>query len=226
LTDEKIEKPRQSWQMKLDFSQASGSGRQAFVLEGLSVGYADIPLLSGIDLVVRYGDRIALVGPNGSGKTTLLSTIAGRLAPLAGVARLGSSVRLGYMAQEQDTLDPALDALETIRRLSPLSETDARTYLHQYLFSGDEVFTPVGSLSFGERARLMLACLVASGCNLLLLDEPVNHLDIPSRARFEQALANFAGTVIAAVHDRFFIASFAATLWEIREKALVVIPLK
>ncbi len=226
LTDEKIEKPRQSWQMKLDFDHAVASGRQALVLDDLSVGYDEHPLLSAIDLTVRYGDRVALVGPNGSGKTTLLNTIAGRLLPLGGTVRLGSAVRLGYMAQEQDTLEPDLDALETIRRLSPLSETDARTYLHLYLFSGDDVFTPVKSLSYGERARLMLACLVASGCNLLLLDEPVNHLDIPSRGRFEQALANFSGTVIAAVHDRYFIASFAATLWEIRQQSLLVQPLK
>jgi ATPase subunit of ABC transporter with duplicated ATPase domains len=226
LTDEKIEKPRQSWQMKLDFDHAAASGRQALVLDDLSVGYDEHPLLSAIYLTVRYGDRVALVGPNGSGKTTLLNTIAGRLTPLGGTVRLGSAVRLGYMAQEQDTLEPELDALETIRRLSSLSETDARTYLHLYLFSGDDVFTPVKSLSYGERTRLMLACLVASGCNLLLLDEPVNHLDIPSRGRFEQALANFSGTVVAAVHDRYFIASFAATMWEIRQQSLVVQPLK
>jgi ATP-binding cassette subfamily F protein 3 len=226
LTEDKIDKPQPSWQMKLDFNQAASSGRQALVLEELTVGYGELALLRQISLVVRYGERIALVGPNGSGKTTLLNTIAGQIPALAGVVRLGSAVRLGYMAQEQDTLDPALDALETIRHLAPLSETDARTYLHKYLFSGDEVFTPVKSLSFGERARLMLACLVASGCNLLLLDEPVNHLDIPSRARFEQALANFSGTVIAALHDRYFIASFAATLWDIRQQSLRILPLK
>ena len=226
LTEDKLDKPRQSWQMKLDFNQAASSGRQALVLEDLSVGYGELALLRQVNLVVRYGDRIALVGPNGSGKTSLLNTIAGQIPPLAGASRLGSAVRLGYMAQEQDTLDPALDALQTIRRLAPLSETDARTYLHQYLFSGDDVFTPVSSLSYGERARLMLACLVASGCNLLLLDEPVNHLDIPSRARFEQALQNFSGTVIAAVHDRYFIASFAVSLWEIKEQSLVATALK
>jgi ATP-binding cassette subfamily F protein 3 len=226
LAEEKIDKPRQSWQMKLDFNQAASSGRQALVLEDLSVGYGELTLLHQVNLVVRYGERIALVGPNGSGKTSLLNTITGQIPPLVGTVRLGSAVRLGYMAQEQDTLNPELDALDTIRQLAPLSETDARTYLHQYLFSGDDVFTPVERLSYGERARLMLACLVASGCNLLLLDEPVNHLDIPSRARFEQALATFSGTVIAAVHDRYFIASFAASLWEIRQQMLVVTPLK
>ncbi len=119
------------------------------------------------------------------------------------------------MAQEQETLDPVSDALSILRSLAPLNETEARAFLHQFLFSGDEVFTPVSKLSYGERARLLLACLVASGCNLLLLDEPINHLDVPSRARFEQALANFDGTVLAVVHDRYFIQGFASEIWEI-----------
>ena len=100
--------------------------------------------------------------------------------------------------------------LTILRGLAPFNETDARAFLHQFLFTGDEVFTPVGKLSYGERARLVLACLVASGCNLLLLDEPINHLDVPSRARFEQALATFEGTVLAVVHDRYFIQGFAS----------------
>jgi ATP-binding cassette subfamily F protein 3 len=121
------------------------------------------------------------------------------------------------MAQEQETLDPESDALTILRGLAPLNETDARAFLHQFLFSGDDVFTPLGKLSYGERARLALACLVASGCNLLLLDEPINHLDVPSRARFEQALATFEGTVLAVVHDRYFIQGFASEIWEIGE---------
>ncbi|MFM8323142.1 MAG: ATP-binding cassette domain-containing protein, partial [Chloroflexota bacterium] len=96
-------------------------------------------------------------------------------------------------------------------------------FLHQFLFSGDEVFTPAGKLSYGERARLALACLVGAGCNLLLLDEPVNHLDIPSRARFEQALAAFDGTVLAVAHDRYFIESFASSIWELRHGRLTVL---
>jgi ATP-binding cassette subfamily F protein 3 len=121
------------------------------------------------------------------------------------------------MAQEQEVLDPALNTLETIRRHAPLNETEARTFLHKFLFSGDDVFTPVGSLSYGERARLMLGALVAQGSNFLLLDEPINHLDIPSRARFEQALANFEGTVLAVVHDRYFIEGFASELWVVED---------
>jgi ATP-binding cassette subfamily F protein 3 len=113
-------------------------------------------------------------------------------------------------------LDPGKDVLTTLLEQAPFTETAGRTFLHRFLFSGDEVFTQVSLLSYGERARLSLACLVAQGCNLLLLDEPINHLDIPSRARFEQALASYPGTVIAVVHDRFFIEGFASEIWEIK----------
>jgi ATP-binding cassette, subfamily F, member 3 len=222
LNEERIEKPRQSWQMKLDLTGAPTSGRDVVMLEDLSVGYENNVLLSNLNLQVRFGQRIALIGPNGAGKTTLLRTINGALSPLAGRARLGSGVRTGYMAQEQETLDPGSDAFTLLRSLAPLNETDARAFLHQFLFSGDDVFTPVGKLSYGERARLALACLVASGCNLLLLDEPINHLDVPSRARFEQALATFEGTVLAVVHDRYFIQGFASEIWEIGEGRMEV----
>ena len=97
--------------------------------------------------------------------------------------------------------------------MAAMGETEARSFLHYFLFSGDDVFVPVASLSFGERARLALAKLVAAGCNLLLLDEPINHLDIPSRERFEQGLAAFEGTVLAVVHDLYFIQRFATRLW-------------
>jgi ATP-binding cassette subfamily F protein 3 len=214
-TEDKIDKPRAAWQMKLDFSEIPVSGRDVVTIEELSIGYGEFVLLSGLNLHARYGDRIALIGSNGAGKTTLVRTIAGFLPPLAGQVQIGVNVRTGYMAQEQENLDPNLDAFATIRKLAPFSETDTRAFLHQYLFGGDDVFIPVGQLSYGERARLSLACQVVQGCNLLLLDEPINHLDIPSRGRFEQALTNFQGTVLAVVHDRFFIEGFANQIWEI-----------
>jgi ATP-binding cassette, subfamily F, member 3 len=222
LTDERVEKPRTSWQMKLEFGDPPGSGREVLILEGLAVGYQSPPLLENLDLTLRYGARAVLVGPNGSGKTTLLRTIAGLLPPLHGRARLGSGVRLGYMRQEQEDLDPQADALTTLRLLAPFSETEARAFLHKFLFSGDSVFTPTGQLSYGERARLSLARLAATGCSFLLLDEPVNHLDIPSRTRFEQALANFEGTVLAVVHDRYFIEGMASEIWQVRGRGISV----
>ena len=212
-SDERVAKPKSDWQMKLAFGEVAVGGQDVLVTEALSVGYGTHVLLRDLNLHVRHGERIALTGPNGSGKTTLLRTIAGVLPPLAGASRLGAAVRTGYMAQEQEGLDPALDALATIRAAASFSETEARNFLHYFLFSNDDVFTPVRSLSFGERSRLMLACLVARGCNFLLLDEPINHLDVPSRERFEQALAGFDGTILAVTHDRYFIARFAARIW-------------
>jgi ATP-binding cassette subfamily F protein 3 len=217
LTVERIEKPQASWQAKLDFNDTPPSGRDVLYLEKLSVGYGEHVLLRDLEATVRQGARIALVGANGAGKTTLLRTIIGQIPPLAGQVRLGANVQPGYMAQEQENLDPALDAYTTLCKAAPLSETEARTFLHRFLFSGEDVFRPIANLSYGERARLTLACLVAQGCNLLLLDEPINHLDIPSRTSFEQALAGFEGTVIAVVHDRFFIAAFANQVWRVDE---------
>jgi ATP-binding cassette subfamily F protein 3 len=160
---------------------------------------------------------VVLTGPNGAGKTTLLRGIAGMLQPWAGEIRLGRGVRLGYMAQEGKTLDPATTPLALIRDAAPLDETEARTFLHYFLFAGDEVFVPVGRLSFGERSRLALALLAVRGCNFLLLDEPINHLDIPSRESFERAMARFEGTVVAVVHDRYFIERFATTIWVLED---------
>jgi ATPase subunit of ABC transporter with duplicated ATPase domains len=173
--------------------------------------------LSSIDLRVQAGQRIAFTGSNGSGKTTLLRTIAGQLAPLHGLSRLGSTVRLGYMSQEQENLDTEKNAVDTIQEVAPFNQTETRNFLHYYLFKGDDPLRPIGQLSYGERSRLMLARLVAHGCNFLLLDEPINHLDIPSREQFEQALTAFEGTILAVVHDRYFIQRFATEMWLIED---------
>jgi len=220
-SEERVEKVRESWQMKADFFQAQfgappRQGQDVLTLEDLAVGYpGHAPLLTGLSLYVRAGRRIAITGPNGAGKTSLLRTIAGKLEPISGTVRLGTNVRLGYMAQEQEVLDPIRSALEIIQGAAPLNDTDARAFLHYFLFTGDDPLRPSRELSYGERARLSLALLVAQGCNFLLLDEPINHLDIPSRARFEQALEQFEGTVLAVVHDRYFIERFADELWQV-----------
>jgi ATP-binding cassette subfamily F protein 3 len=220
--DVRVEKPQAGWQMKLAFGDAPAGGQDVVVLEDLAIGYGQEPIARGLNAHVRHGARVALIGPNGAGKTTLARTIVGRLPPLDGRARLGANVRVGYMAQEQELLDPALNALETVLRLASMSETGARAFLHYFLFAGDDVFVPVRALSFGERARLSLASLVVQGCNFLLLDEPINHLDIPSRARFEQALSAFEGSVLAIVHDRYFIAGFASEIWKLSDGRLEI----
>jgi len=220
LNEDHIDKPGRMWQMKMEFGETPTSGRDVLVLENLTVGYGEKVLVSGINGVVRFGQRLALIGPNGAGKTTLLRTISGQIPALMGEARLGANVRLGYMAQEQENPDGSLTPLQTVSRLISQSETEQRAFLSKFLFKGDDVFVPVNKLSYGERARLTLACLVAQGCNFLILDEPINHLDIPSRAQFEQALAAFEGTILAVVHDRYFISGFASRIWEARNGSL------
>jgi len=213
-TDEKIDKPRGSWKLKLDFGKPDHQSKDALVTESLSIGYTiENPLLENINLFIRAGQRIVLTGPNGAGKTTFIKTIAGEIPPLAGSFRLGGATKLGYMAQEQELLNPKLNAVQTIQNISTMNETDTRNFLHHFLFKGDHALRPSGELSFGERARLQLATLIAQGCTFLVLDEPINHLDIPSRERFEEALENFQGKILAVVHDRSFIERFATDVW-------------
>ncbi|MCD4738584.1 MAG: ATP-binding cassette domain-containing protein [Anaerolineae bacterium] len=217
---ERVGKPQLHWRMKLEFTETPASGQDVLMLEELAVGYASVPLVQHINVILRAGERIALIGPNAIGKTTLLRVILGQLAPLHGQVRLGANVEVGYYAQEQETLDAQSTPFETIRRSAAMSETAARNFLHYFLFSGDAVFLPIAALSYGERARLILARLVASGCNFLVLDEPINHLDISSRERFEHAMTAFEGSVLAIVHDRYFIRQFATRIWALQDQTL------
>ena len=219
--EERVEKPKRLRDMRLDFADTAHLGRSVITLENLSIGYdARAPLLEKVWRTVKPGARIVISGPNGSGKTTLLRTIAGDLAPLAGKVELGPSANLGVMTQEQTNLDPALTPLATVAQAFE-NETAARTFLAYFLFTGEEPLLQNRNLSFGQRARLELAQLVVQGKNVLLLDEPVNHLDIPSRAQFEQALAQFPGAVLAVVHDRAFIGRFAEEIWWIENGELL-----
>ncbi|HNB85743.1 MAG TPA: ABC-F family ATP-binding cassette domain-containing protein [Anaerolineales bacterium] len=213
-SDERVDKPLQGWHMKLELGEPEHQSKIVLETDSLSIGYAlESPLLENINLFIRAGQRIVLTGPNGAGKTSFIRTIVGRIPPLAGSFRLGGATKLGYMAQEQELLNPKFSALQTIQSVSAFNETDARNFLHYFLFKGDAALRASEELSYGERARLQLATLVAQGCTFLVLDEPINHLDISSRERFEEALENFKGTILAVVHDRSFIDRFASDVW-------------
>lgn len=220
-SDDRVDKPQQTWDIKLDFDQLPRAYGDVVTLEGASIGY-DKPLVTGIEAIAKGEDRIAIIGPNGGGKSTLVKTILGEIPSLGGIVRLGGNVKVGYLAQEQDILDPNDTPLTTLQSQVAMSETDARSFLHFFLFGGDDALRSNALLSYGERARLMLALLVARGCNLLILDEPLNHLDLTSREQFEQALQNYPGALLVVSHDRWFMEHVATQIWHIKDGALRV----
>src|SRR3990172_4095791 len=193
-------------------------------VEDVTITVAGRTLLANASFQLGWGERAVIVGPNGGGKTTLLRAIVGEHLPHAGAIHLGPSVKIGYLPQDTAAVAPsnlqlpsssfadAATPLSLIRAAVPLSETEARRFLHRFLFEGDAVHTPIASLSYGERRRLALATLVLGGANLLVLDEPTNHLDIPSREALEAALDAYDGAILAVTHDRYFIARFAQRL--------------
>ena len=207
---EAVERPQRVWTLNAAISESERGADLVAELHGVCLALGGRTLLRDLDLVLRSGERLLLGGANGSGKTTLLRLLLGELQPESGSVRIGANIRAGYLAQGADGLDLDATPLTIVRGAAALSESEARGYLHRFLFAGGEVFTPVRSLSHGQRARLALARLVLGGVNLLVLDEPLNHLDISSRERFEEALAGFAGTIIAVSHDRAFTERFAS----------------
>jgi len=212
-SEERVERPKSNWEIKLDFNPSNHLGRTVIRVEGLSIGYEiKTPLVSEINLELKARQRVALTGPNGSGKTTLLRTIYGQIPAISGTVIVSNTAQPGYLAQDQQGLELTKTPVEMMLEYLP-NETEARNFLAYYLFTGDEPLKPISMLSYGQRTRLLLAELVVKGCNCLLLDEPINHLDIPSRTQFEQALNQFEGAVLAVVHDRYFIKRFAQEIW-------------
>ncbi|MDQ3467724.1 MAG: ATP-binding cassette domain-containing protein, partial [Chloroflexota bacterium] len=219
-SEERIEKPERQWGLALDFGDRGESSRDVAVIERASVDLGQNRILEAIDLQIRFGERIAVVGPNGSGKSTLLRLLSGEIEPAAGTVRLGPNVVVGQFAQEQETIDLERTVLDQARAVAAQSETEIRSFLHRYLFGGDTVFQPGAALSYGERARLGLALLVLHGANFLLLDEPLNHLDLRSREAFEEALTQFTGTTVVVLHDRYAIERLATRVIEVRNRQI------
>jgi ATP-binding cassette subfamily F protein 3 len=202
---DKVERPTlERRRMDLALSGWRGSN-QVLVLAGVMKGFGDSVPLRGVDLLLRHGERVGLIGANGAGKSVLLRLILGQHAPDAGQVKIGPSVHMGYYAQEHETLDPEQTPLEAVRRAARISEEGAVAFLKRYLFTYQQVSQRIGDLSGGERSRLQLALLVLSGANFLLLDEPTNNLDIASAEVLEGALAEFEGTVLVISHDRYFL---------------------
>jgi ATP-binding cassette subfamily F protein 3 len=201
---EKLDRPAlEHRKMGLELTGWRGSN-QVLEFRNVKKSYSR-PILSGVNLLIRHGERVGLIGPNGTGKSVLLRLVLGQESPDLGEIRIGPSIRVGYYAQEHETLDPGKTLIDTVRRDGQLGESAAVAFLLRYLFTYRQASEKVGTLSGGERSRLQLALLVLSGANFLLLDEPTNNLDIASAEVLENALADFVGTVLVISHDRYFL---------------------
>jgi ATP-binding cassette subfamily F protein 3 len=208
-----------------DFLKPPRSGRDVLVAEGLSIRAGDKQLLVDTSFAIERGEHVALVGPNGSGKTTLLETILGQREPARGKVRLGHGVEVAYFSQHEAELDERGSVLDATMSGTGLKRPDAQNLLGRFLFSGwDEHEKPVAVLSGGERRRLALAIVVASGANFLVLDEPTNHLDLESRESLEIALEAFPGTVLLVSHDRALLDAVADRLLAVEDQRIVSFP--
>ena len=211
---ERLERPQEEGTVRFRFETRRRTGDDVLITEGLTKGYGERILFKDLKMHVRAGDRIALIGDNGTGKSTLLKCLIGTEKPDGGVIRWGTGVDLGYYDQHQAELHENKTVLDEVwDRFPRMEQYEVRGALGLFLFTGDEVFAPISTLSGGEKGRVALTELMLRKDNVLLLDEPTNHLDMDSREVLEEALSGFPGTIIAVSHDRYFINRFAEKVW-------------
>jgi ATP-binding cassette, subfamily F, member 3 len=215
---EKVERPvLERRRIALRLHPHSRGGQRVFELRGAGLRFGDDRVLQDVELTVVHGERVGVVGPNGAGKSVLLKLVVGELEPTEGELWLGPSIRVGYLAQDQETLDPDSTPLDTVRLAHRCAEGEAVSLLMKFLFPYESVRRPNRLLSGGERTRLMLLLLMLQRPNLLVLDEPTNHLDIDSVEALEHALEEYDGTVCAISHDRYFLDRLVDRIVEVRD---------
>ena len=211
------EKPTEQKKLSVKFRQREFEGDEVLVMEGLSKSFGEKKLFSDLDLTVTGGERIALIGDNGTGKSTLVKLIMGDETSDAGYVYRGPAVRTAYLPQMVSFSIPERSAYDTILYDCRCQPQEARDRLAAFGFRGEDVFTPVGTLSGGEKSRLRLCMLMGADINFLILDEPTNHLDIASREWMEDALSDYEQTLLFVSHDRYFIEKFATRIWALSD---------
>ncbi len=220
---ERIEAPENlPDKMRLSIKPLKESGNDVLSVNSLSMSFDSAPLFSNISFDIKKGEKVALIGPNGIGKTTLFRIILSKLEPVSGSVKLGSNVVIGYYDQEQSDLNLNKTIFDEISDTYPdLTVTQIRNVLAAFVFTGDDVFKTIDTLSGGEKGRVALAKIMLSKANFLILDEPTNHLDINSKEILEQALKSYEGTVLYISHDRYFINQTAQKIIELtKDKAV------
>ena len=217
-----LDKPvQESANMKISLVPEIISGNDVLSVKGLSKSFGENTLFEGLDFDIKRGEKVAIIGNNGSGKTTILKIINGIEKADAGSLKLGSNVFIGYYDQEHNVLNPSKTIFEEIRDDYPeLTNTKIRNVLASFLFTADDVFKKISSLSGGEKGRVSLAKLMLSKANFIILDEPTNHLDILSKEILENALNSYEGTILYVSHDRFFINKTAERILELSDAGL------
>lgn len=220
---ERIDKPIEgNTKMHLLFTPKIQSGNDVLTVKGLSKRFADHVLFENIDFEIKRGEHVAIIGDNGSGKTTILKMINDLLTPDSGTITLGTNVEIGYYDQEHHVLHMEKTLFEEIQDEYPnMTNTEIRNLLAAFLFTEDDVFKQIKSLSGGERGRVSLAKLMLSDANFLILDEPTNHLDIDSKAILENAINHFEGTVLYVSHDRYFINTTAHRILDLTSQTML-----
>ena len=211
------EKPTEQRKLTVKFKEREFVGDEVLVLDDIAKGFGGRTLFSGLEALVTGGERIALIGDNGTGKSTLVKLIVNEETPDRGFLYLGPTVRTAYLPQIVHFENEERSALDSMLYECRCTPQQARDRLAAFGFRGEDVFTPVGALSGGEKSRLRLCMLMGGDVNFLILDEPTNHLDIPSREWMEDALSDYEQTLLFVSHDRYFIAKFATRIWALHD---------
>ena len=211
------ERPTEQKKLTVKFKERSFEGDEVLVMDSISKSYGEKKLFSDLDLTVTGGERIALIGDNGTGKSTLVKLIMNQEKPDSGYLYLGPAIRTAYLPQLVSFTDESRSALDTMLYDCRCLPQQARDRLAAFGFRGEDVMTPVGALSGGEKSRLRLCMLMGGDINFLILDEPTNHLDIASREWMEDALSDYEQTLLFVSHDRYFIEKFATRVWALAD---------